>query len=83
MTIHGDERMADHAAAAGIAFVPVTDEDWACEYYSLDIAAGIVDSLDEACAHIRRWSSGHTEAIVTEDLGGVPAVHRRASTRPR
>jgi glutamate-5-semialdehyde dehydrogenase len=48
--------------------VPATDTDWADEYYSLDIAARIVDSLDEACAHIRRWSTGHTEAIVTEDL---------------
>jgi glutamate-5-semialdehyde dehydrogenase len=68
VTIHGDERMAQYAQAAGIPFVPATDADWACEYYSLDIAAGIVDSLDEATAHIRRWSSGHTEAIVTEDL---------------
>jgi glutamate-5-semialdehyde dehydrogenase len=90
VTIHGDQRMAPYADDAGIPFVPVTDEDWACEYYSLDIAAGIVDSLDEACAHIRRWSSGHTEAIVTEDLGasrrfigGVDsaAVMVNASTR--
>ena len=90
VTIHGDERMAEHAAAAGIPFVPVTEEDWSCEFYSLDIAAGIIDSLEEACAHIRRWSSGHTEAIVTEDLGasrrfigGVDsaAVMINASTR--
>ncbi len=90
VTVHGDTRMAEHAGAAGIGFAPVTDEDWAAEYYSLDIAAGVVDSLDEACAHIRRWSSGHTEAIVTEDLsaarrfiGGVDsaAVMVNASTR--
>ena len=90
MTVHGDERMAEYASAAGIAFVPATDQDWADEYLSLDIAAGIVDSLDEACEHIRRWSSGHTEAIVTEDLsaarrfiGGVDsaAVMVNASTR--
>jgi glutamate-5-semialdehyde dehydrogenase len=68
VTIHGDERMARYAHAAGIPFVAATDEDWACEYYSLDIAAGVVDSIDEATAHIRRWSSGHTDAIVTEDL---------------
>jgi glutamate-5-semialdehyde dehydrogenase len=73
VTIHGDEPMAGHAAAAGIAFAPVTDEDWAAEYYSLDIAAGVVDSLEQACAHIRRWSSGHTEAIVTEDLSAARA----------
>ncbi len=90
VTVHGDERMAEYASAAGIAFVPATDQDWADEYLSLDIAAGIVDSLDEACGHIRRWSSGHTEAIVTEDLsaarrfiGGVDsaAVMVNASTR--
>ncbi len=90
VTVHGDERMADYASAAGVTFVPATDQDWADEYLSLDIAAGIVDSLDEACEHIRRWSSGHTEAIVTEDLsaarrfiGGVDsaAVMVNASTR--
>ena len=90
VTVHGDERMAKHAADAGIPFQPVTDDDWATEYYSLDLAAGIVDSLDDACAHIRRWSSGHTEAIVSEDLGATrrftsgvdsAAVMINASTR--
>ena len=48
--------------------MPVTDEDWAAEYLSLDLAVGVVDSLDDAVAHIRRWGSGHTEAIVTRDV---------------
>ena len=65
--------MAPRAEAAAIPFVPVTDADWAAEYYSLDIAAGVVDSVEDACAHIRRWSSGHTETIVSEDLGAVRA----------
>ena len=39
--------MAPYAEAAGIAFAPVTDDDWAAEYYSLDIAAGVVDDLDD------------------------------------
>jgi glutamate-5-semialdehyde dehydrogenase len=82
--------MAEHARAAGIAHVPVTDEDWAAEYYSLDIAAGIVDDIDDAIAHIRRWSSGHTEAIVSDSqsairrfIAGVDAaaVMVNASTR--
>jgi len=47
---------------------PATDEDWATEYLSLVLAVRIVDSLDEACAHIRRWGSQHTEAIVTSSL---------------
>ena len=48
--------------------MPATDEDWATEYLSLDLAVRVVDSLDEALEHIREWSSGHTEAIVTRDL---------------
>ncbi len=68
VTIHGDDRVAGYAEAAGIAFEPATDDDWAEEYLDLDMAAAVVDSLDDACAHVRRWSSGHTEAIVTEDL---------------
>ncbi|MFN8169863.1 MAG: glutamate-5-semialdehyde dehydrogenase [Candidatus Nanopelagicales bacterium] len=73
VTIHGDERMAAYAEAAGIAFAPVTDEDWAAEYYSLDIAAGVVDDLDAALTHIRRWSSGHTEAIVSDSASAISA----------
>ena len=45
-----------------------TDDDWEREYLSLDMAARVVSDVDEAIAHIRRWSSGHTEAIVTRDL---------------
>ncbi len=64
VTLHADSR----AAAYDPTSVPVTDEDWAAEYLSLDLAVGVVDSLDEAVAHIRRWGSGHTEAIVTRDV---------------
>ena len=73
VTVHGDARMAPYAEAAGIRFAPVTDEDWAQEYYSLDIAAGIVDDLDAALAHIRRWSTGHTEAIVSDSASSISA----------
>ncbi|MGI9137099.1 MAG: glutamate-5-semialdehyde dehydrogenase [Candidatus Nanopelagicales bacterium] len=90
VTVHADERFALHATGTGIVIETVTDEDWAAEYYSLDIAAGIVDSIDDAIAHIRRWSSGHTEAIVTDSqsaaqrfVAGVDsaAVMINASTR--
>ena len=67
VTVHGDGRMKPYATTSGIGFADVTDDDWAAEYYSLDIAAGVVDSLDDAVEHIRRWSTGHTEAIVTEN----------------
>ena len=64
VVLHADERARAYDPAA----VPVTDEDWAAEYLSLDLAVGVVDSLDDAVAHIRRWGSGHTEAIVTRDV---------------
>jgi glutamate-5-semialdehyde dehydrogenase len=90
VTVHADERFARYATGTGIGVEAVTDDDWAAEYYSLDIAAGIVDSIDDAIAHIRRWSSGHTEAIVTDSqsaaqkfVAGVDsaAVMINASTR--
>jgi glutamate-5-semialdehyde dehydrogenase len=67
VTVHGDARIRDAVGSSGVTFADVTDGDWAAEYYSLDIAAGVVDSLDDAVTHIRRWSTGHTEAIVTEN----------------
>jgi glutamate-5-semialdehyde dehydrogenase len=73
VTVHGDDRIRPYAEAATIEFADATDDDWADEYYSLDIAAGVVDSLDEAIQHIRRWSTGHTEAIVTEDQSAARA----------
>jgi glutamate-5-semialdehyde dehydrogenase len=62
VTLHGD------AAFVAAGATRATDDDWAAEYLSLDLAARVVDDVDEAIAHIRRWSSGHTEAIVTRDL---------------
>jgi glutamate-5-semialdehyde dehydrogenase len=73
VTVHGDPRMAEFAQAVGVSVEPVTDEDWAAEYYSLDIAAGVVDSLDDALCHIRRWSSGHTEAIISDSAAAISA----------
>lgn len=71
VTIHADEPMRAHCLDAEIAFEPAKDSDWADEYYSLDIAVSIVDSLAAAVDHIRSWSTGHTEAILTEDLGAA------------
>jgi glutamate-5-semialdehyde dehydrogenase len=61
VTVHGDARVAGYGDV-----VPVTEEDWGTEYLSLDLAAAVVDDLDAALAHIRRWSTGHSETIVTE-----------------
>jgi glutamate-5-semialdehyde dehydrogenase len=64
VTVHGDAAFA----AADPAVVEATDADWAVEYVSLDIAAKVVEDIDEAIAHIRAWTTGHSEAIITRDL---------------
>ncbi|MEQ9436337.1 glutamate-5-semialdehyde dehydrogenase [Hyphomonas sp.] len=46
-----------------------TEEDWGTEYLAPVLAVAVVDGLDGALAHIERWSSGHTDSIVTEDAG--------------
>jgi glutamate-5-semialdehyde dehydrogenase len=63
VTVHGDPRVSGFEGV-----VPATQEDWGKEYLSADIAVAVVDSLDDALDHIRRWGTGHTEAIVTESL---------------
>ena len=67
VTIHAGDGVAE-LAPQGAAVVPATDEDWAAEYLGLELAVGIVPSLDAALEHIDRWSSGHTEVICTLDL---------------
>ncbi|HEX5118260.1 MAG TPA: glutamate-5-semialdehyde dehydrogenase [Pseudonocardiaceae bacterium] len=67
VTVHGDDTVL--AAAGDLAtVVPATDADWDTEYLSLDLAVGVVDSLDAAIRHIAAHSSGHTEAIVTDHV---------------
>ncbi|MEV8636206.1 glutamate-5-semialdehyde dehydrogenase [Streptosporangium sp. NPDC051023] len=65
VTVHGDARIA----AYGGDVVPAGEEDFLVEYLSLDIAAAVVDSLEDAVAHIRKYGSGHTDAIVTRSVG--------------
>lgn len=65
--LHADERVRA-ALPASIESEPATEEDWGTEYMDLDLAVAMVDSLDEAVQHIRTWSTGHTEAILTNDL---------------
>ena len=57
----------DHARDA----VDATEEDWGTEYLDMEMAVRVVDSLDQAIEHIGRWSTGHTEAIVTNDLAAA------------
>ena len=69
---------------------PVTDEDFATEYDDYIVSVGIVDSLEEAISHINKYSTGHSEAIVTENMKNADeflkridsvAVYVNASTR--
>jgi glutamate-5-semialdehyde dehydrogenase len=63
VAIHGDDMVAGLVAGT----IPATEEDWATEYLGLEIAIKVVDDLDDALAHIRRYSTGHTESIITTD----------------
>ena len=67
-----------------------TDEDFDTEFDDYIVALGVVDSLDEAIEHINKYSTGHSEAIITEDMGSAQrfqmeidsvAVYVNASTR--
>jgi glutamate-5-semialdehyde dehydrogenase len=86
VTIHADERVRALRPEA----LPVTDEDFATEHMSLDLSVAVVDSIDDALAHIRTFSTRHTESIVTNDLANAErflnevdsaAVMVNASTR--
>ncbi|MEP6666706.1 MAG: glutamate-5-semialdehyde dehydrogenase, partial [Nocardioidaceae bacterium] len=61
VTVHGDEWVRRVSPDV----VPATADDFAAEYLSLDLSAAVVASLDDAVTHIRRYGTGHTEAIVT------------------
>ena len=83
--IRGDEVFARHSGV-----LAATDDDFAAEFLGLQMSAAVVDDLDAALAHIRRFSSQHTEAIVTASqeaarrfVAGVDAaaVMVNASTR--
>ncbi len=65
--LHGDDRTAA-LAPEGVVVLPATEVDWTTEYLSMDLAVRVVDDLEAAIEHIRTWSTGHTEAIVTGDL---------------
>ena len=89
VVLHGDAA-AMSFAPGGADMVPATDEDWATEYLALELGVRVVPSLDAAIEHIRTWSSGHTEAIVTQDIAAADrfvaevdsaAVMVNASTR--
>jgi glutamate-5-semialdehyde dehydrogenase len=64
VTLHSDEQ----ALALFSDAVPATDDDWSTEYMTLDLAVRVVHDLDAAIDHIERYSTHHTESIITNDL---------------
>jgi len=64
VTIHGCPRTLKLVPDA----VAATEEDWSTEYYSLDLSVKIVDDLDQALDHISKYSTHHTESIVTNSV---------------
>jgi glutamate-5-semialdehyde dehydrogenase len=62
VTIHGDEA----TRAVFPEAVAAVEDDWSAEYYSLDLAVRVVSGLDQALEHIAKYSTHHTEAIITD-----------------
>jgi glutamate-5-semialdehyde dehydrogenase len=86
--VRGDEKSC--TLAAGLKIVPSTEEDWYEEYSRLCMAVRVVANVDDAIAHINRYSTKHSDSIITRDeanarrfLRGVDsaAVYWNASTR--
>lgn len=65
--VHGDET----TAANFFATIPATEQDFATEWHDLDISVRVVDSLDEALEHIAKYSTKHTESIITENVANA------------
>jgi glutamate-5-semialdehyde dehydrogenase len=65
--LRGDER----ARSLAEGLLPADEEDWGTEYHDLIMSVRIVPDLDAAISHILRYGTGHTEAIVTEDISAA------------
>lgn len=90
--VHGDEKVmqiADGCVKKEL-LVPATEEDWGREYLDYKISAKVVSSVDEAIAHINKYNTGHSEAIITENYSNAEkflneidaaCVYVNASTR--
>lgn len=71
VVIHGDAATLDAASGLAIDAVAATEDDWSTEYLALELAVKVVPDLDTAIEHIRTYTSGHTEAIVTGSLSSA------------
>ena len=67
----GVELVGDDRARAIVSMGVATDDDYATEFLDLKLSIRVVPSLDEAIAHITRFGSGHSEAIITRDVAAA------------
>lgn len=74
--IRGDARVCALCEGA----VPATEEDWPAEYLDAIIAVRVVDDIGQAIEHIRRYGSGHTESIITEDPDAAARFFREVDS---
>jgi len=74
----GVELLGDDGSRARFAMGVATDDDYATEFLALKMTVAVVPSLDAAIAHVNRFGSGHTEAIVTRDLDTARRFTREA-----
>jgi glutamate-5-semialdehyde dehydrogenase len=74
--LRGDETVRQFAPEAK----PATEEDWYAEFLDLILAVRVVDDMDDAIAHINRYGSLHTEAIVTSDYGNAQRFIREVNS---
>jgi glutamate-5-semialdehyde dehydrogenase len=90
VALHLGPRAEVVARSQDVPYAEATNEDWSTEWHALEMNVRVVEDLDAALAHIRRYGSGHTEAIVTEDRAAArrfvaetdaAAVMVNASTR--
>ncbi|WP_312814126.1 glutamate-5-semialdehyde dehydrogenase [Brevundimonas sp.] len=73
-------RGGEKARAIVPEMVPASNEDWSTEYLAPVITVGIVDNIDHAIRHIETYGSGHTEAIITDDLDAAATFLNRVDS---
>ncbi|MGD0852274.1 MAG: glutamate-5-semialdehyde dehydrogenase [Acidimicrobiales bacterium] len=71
------ELRGDDATRSYVTATPATEEDYEREFLDLILAVKVVDSLDEAIAHVARYGTGHSEAILTRDMANAEAWVKR------
>lgn len=90
VVLHGDEVTRRAAAERDLSVDEATEQHFDTEFHALEMSVAVVEGIDAALEHVRRHSTGHTEAIVTEDRGAArrwtaevdsAAVMVNASTR--